>query len=119
MPSALRRSRHRATVTSSKRKSLWRGPAVRSPCEKARIADVQEKTRKSKTRQERAAVFFACFASGCGQRLLLIQRIEPAHRFADLLVRHVVAAAFLDHIVRRSQGDESFWQNVVCSCIDC
>ena len=92
---------------------------MRSPCEKARIADVQEKTRKSKTRQERAAVFFACFASGCGQRLLLIQRIEPAHRLADLLVRHVVAAAFLDHIVPRSQGGESCWESVVWSCIDC
>src|SRR6516165_2497559 len=93
MPSALRPSRHPATDTSSKKKSRWRRPAARSTCEKARIADVQEKRENAKhARKSRSLLCVFCVFSRPIAFLLLIQRIEPAHRLADLLVRHVVAA---------------------------
>ena len=33
--------------------------------------------------------------------------------------RYAMSELSLDHIVPRSQGGESTWENVVCSCIDC
>jgi 5-methylcytosine-specific restriction endonuclease McrA len=33
--------------------------------------------------------------------------------------RYAMSELSLDHIVPRSQGGESSWENVVCSCIDC